>query len=308
MLNTSVAAIISTISGLLEAGTRPWVKPWDGGTGLTGMPLRHNGVEFTGSNRFWLMLKNLEHSSPYWLTYKQAQELGGQVRKGEKSCHALLATTSVKEKPEASDGEMDVRRFYKTYPVFNADQIEDLPSNFYPTTIVANKTAHEITAEALALRQKLDRFPITRIVGNSAYYSPAQDLICLPPAADFHTLQDAFATELHELIHATGANHRTGRRQALKEKKWTSGETYYAYEELVAELGSIIASYWLGIPPNQSVMENHASYLASWSSLMTDRPTSFLTASHMAEQAAQYLMKTIGEAPANDDELIEEAA
>lgn len=308
MLNASVAAIISTITGMLEAGTRPWVKPWDAGTAPLGMPLRHNGMEFTGSNRFWLMLKSIEYSSPYWLTYKQAKELGGQVRKGEKSCHALLATTSLKEKQDGSNGEMDVRRFYKTYPVFNADQIENLPSHFYPGTILTNKTPHEISAETLELRQKLDRFPITRIVGKSAYYSPAQDLICLPPTADFHTLQDAFATELHELIHATGANHRTGRRQALKDKKWSSGETHYAYEELVAELGSIIASYWLGIPPNQSVMENHASYLASWSNLMTDRPTSFLTASHLAEQAAQYLMKAIGEAAANDDEVIEEAA
>src|SRR5690606_1712277 len=120
----------------LENGVRPWLKPWNAehAAGRITRPLRANGVAYRGINILMLWASAVEKgfAAPLWLTYKQAQELGGQVRKGEKGSPVVYANTITRTEQDADTGE-DVERnipFMKAYTVFNAEQVDGLPAHF----------------------------------------------------------------------------------------------------------------------------------------------------------------------------------
>ena len=126
--------ITQEIIARLEAGTKPWIKPWRGVP--VSRPLRACGIPYRGMNVFWLwMVADMcGYASPFWMTYNQASKLGGQVRKGEKSTIAIFYKSYTKEVEAPDTGETtdEARRVLKSYPVFNADQVEGLPERFYP--------------------------------------------------------------------------------------------------------------------------------------------------------------------------------
>lgn len=278
--------ITAAIIAKLEQGTKPWVKPWRGLP--VARPLRACGMPYQGMNTFWLWMiaDAAGYASPYWMTYRQCQKLGGQVRKGEKSTIAIFYKTYEKE-VESPKGEDDTetRRVLKAYSVFNADQCDDLPQTYYPKPPLA-----PVAPEGR--QERLDRFfgsvgADLRHHGCEAYYEPVRDRITMPPCGLFGAYEHYYATLAHELSHWTGHSSRLDRN--LKSR---FGSEAYAAEELVAELSSAILGAELGLPVAH--LDHHASYIASWLELLKSDDRAILTAAARAEEAAGLLMRLGG--------------
>lgn len=275
----------------LKAGVRPWVRPWTSAF-LDDRPLRANGERYSGINYFWLDLMRNSHGydSPYWMTYKQAEELGGQVRKGERSQIALFYKTGVTKGTGTPTDQYDPAnpehegghhyRMLRYYPVFSASQIDGLPDHYYarPLESAIPKSEH---------RAKIDAYfaniPATiKHGGDQAFYSPTWDHIQMPPPAAFHTYEDYSSTLAHELTHWTGGETRLNRTFGRRMQ-----DPKYQFEELVAEMGSHQISRYLGLP--DFVHDKEASYIASWIKGMTDEKTAILAAAAKAFEAFEYL-------------------
>jgi len=287
------ARITAAIIEKLEAGTRPWVKPWRGVP--VSRPLRSCGTPYRGMNTFWLWMvaEAAGFASPYWMTYRQCHALGGQVRKGEKSTIAIFYRTYDKQ-VEGENGEEDTetRRVLKAYAVFNADQCDDLPVLYRPQPLVepAEPTGREARLDAFfgAIDAEL------RHHGSEAYYEPSIDRITMPPAALFDGYDHYYATLAHELSHWTGHGSRLAR-----DLKNRFGSEAYAAEELVAELSAAILGAELGLPVAH--LDSHASYVAHWLALLKSDERAILTAAAKAEEAATYVLAQGGRSAVNPD-------
>lgn len=289
MTNPSIYdRVTSKIVADLEKGVRPWVRPWSAEnlTGQVSRPLRFNGESYHGINvvTLWIDAACKGYHSPRWLTYKQARELGGQVRKGEQGSPVVYADRFTK-KDRDSNGDEVAREipFLKTYTVFNAEQIDGLSQEFYVTTpepTLAHWPKHQ-TAENL-VRQ----IPATiKHGGLRAYYSEGTDHVQLPPSETFRDSEAYYATLLHELTHWT--KHSTRLDRDFGRKRF--GDNGYATEELVAELGAAFLCADLGI--TLEVREDHASYLVSWLQVLkADSKAIFAAAAH-AQKACDFLSK-----------------
>ncbi|KSV64872.1 hypothetical protein N185_34360 [Sinorhizobium sp. GW3] len=268
----------------LEAGTRPWMQPW-GACGSPVRPLRHNGVAYRGINTILLWMTGAEsgYSSSYWMTFRQAQELGANVRKGEKGTLVVYANAIERKEADDEGGEVERRiPFMKGYTVFNADQIDGLPSQY-------DSVAREPSdGEGRQRIEAADRFFANlgadiRHGGNKAFYHPAGDFIQMPPFEAFVSAETQATTLGHECIHWTMKASRLDRN--LGREKW--GDEGYAKEELVAELGSVFLSADLGL--SIEPREDHAAYIASWLKVLkNDKRAVFQMAAH-AERAVAYL-------------------
>ncbi|MDP9632972.1 UNVERIFIED_ORG: antirestriction protein ArdC [Ensifer adhaerens] len=276
-------SITSRIVEQLEAGTRPWMQPW-GACGLPVRPLRHSGIAYRGINTvlLWMTAAEQGYSSPYWMTYKQALELGAQVRKGEKS--TLVVYANAIERKETNDAGEEIERripFMKGYSVFNAEQIDGLPEQYHAQPSEASAAGKERIEAA-------DRFfgnlgADIRHGGNRAFYHPGGDFIQMPPFEAFVSAETHATTLGHECCHWTMSSTRLDRN--LGREKW--GDEGYAREELVAELGSVFLAADLGL--SIEPREDHAAYIASWLKVLkNDKRAVFQMAAH-AERAVTFL-------------------
>ena len=270
----------------LEQGVRTWIKPWhvEHAAGRITRPLRHNGTPYRGMNILLLwgeaVLKG--YAAPIWMTYKQSQELGGQVRKGEHGSLVVYANSITKT--ETDENGADVEReipFMKGYVVFNVEQVEGLPAHYYakpenplPLSERIENVDHFLTETRAEIRHG----------GNMAYYAPGPDAIQLPPFEAFKDKESYYATALHELTHWTKHEKRLNRdfgRQRF-------GDTGYAREELVAELGAAFLCADLGITPE--IREDHAAYLGHWLNVLREDKRAIFSAAAHAQRAADYLV------------------
>lgn len=272
----------------LARGVAPWRKPWTSAARPT-RPLRADGQAFSGMNA--ILLSTLQASrgfvSSHWLTYNQALERGGQVRKGERAAPALLYKTRVVEGEEAGESDDRVLRFLKCYAVFNAEQIEGLPED------VLSKPGPD---PEVALSEDIERiragFPVpVTYGGDRACYYWLTDRITMPYRASFDSDADFVATLLHEFAHATGAKSRLDRFPT------SDCMSDYAREELVAELASHLLSLQLGVSPSQAVFRNHVAYIDHWAQFLKDRPTELLKAAGKAQAATDFILQFCPSAP-----------
>lgn len=280
------ARVTAKIVADLERGVRPWLKPWsaDHAAGKITRPLRHNGIPYKGINviMLWSASVTRGFACPLWLTFKQALELGGHVRKGESG--ELVVYADRITRTETDDKGEEVEReipFMKGYTVFNAEQCEDLPAHYYARA--------EPPALAPAARiTRADRFFAAtgadiRHGGTRAYYAEGPDYVQMPPFETFRDAESHAATLAHELTHWT----KNGKRLARDFGRVRHGDEGYAKEELVAELGSAFLCADLEITPE--VREDHAAYIAFWlEALKNDKRLIFSAAAH-AQRAADYL-------------------
>lgn len=296
------ARITHQIVARLEAGTKPWIKPWRGVA--VSRPLRACGIPYKGMNVFWLWLvaDTCGFGSPYWMTYRQAQTLGGQVRKGEKSTIAIFYKNYTKQvdAPESGGPDEETRRVLKAYPIFNAEQVDGLPERFHPA---ATLELVEPAGRQAALDAFFAAMPAElRHQGDSAHYEPALDRITMPPAPLFSGYDHYYATLAHELSHWTGHASRLNR-----DLKHRFGTAAYAAEELIAELSSAILGAELGLPVAH--LDNHASYIDHWLKLLKADDRAILTAAAKAEEASGLLLKLGGhDAGIDEDADAAEAA
>jgi antirestriction protein ArdC len=276
--------ITDLILSKIEQGVLPWRRPWRR-TGDEGPPLRVNGVRYSGINSLylWLVADMRGYPSRYWMTYRQAQELGGQVRKGEKSSPSIYFNSVEKTETDETSGEEQTKsvRFMRAYSVFNASQIDGLPEHFYPRKLPAAEISpSEKQAQIDAF---FDPIPIeVRHGGNQAFYSPAGDFVQLPHLHAFESADLYAATRGHELGHATGAPHRLARTFGKR-----FGDKAYAFEELVAELTSARICYELRLPCE--LHDSHASYIDHWASILASDKSAIITAAAKADQAFNFL-------------------
>jgi antirestriction protein ArdC len=296
-------AVTDRIVAALEAGTRPWQKRWNNVAGSPGgLQLRSNGAEYRGINQLLLSLTSMEcgYGSPYWLTFKQALELGGNVRKGERSTEIVFYKKLTVEDRDAPEGEGREKQIpmLRSYRVFNADQCEGLPERYSaklePVTVADTKKRDE-AAEA-ALRSSGAEI---REGGNRACYSPGHDVVLMPTFAQFLDVGAYLATLAHELTHWTGHKSRLDRL-----KLTPFGTPEYAREELVAEIGSAFVCARLGIAGEH--IDNHAAYLASWLKVLRGDKRAIFKAAALAQTAADLVLANAGTGAAELEEESEE--
>ena len=195
------AHVTDSIIASIEAGTPAWRKPWTGDKGGAPFPLRSNGEPYSGINvlMLWLAADAKGYRAARWFTYKQAQEAGGQVRKGEKSSTVVKYGTF--EREDADTGEERRLPYLKAYRVFNAEQIDGLPAEYYGTPA---EPARDLGTEA---DPALDAFfaatgaDIRTSDEPQAFYNPGEDFIHMPPIATFHSAAGFYATLAHEACH-----------------------------------------------------------------------------------------------------------
>ena len=270
----------------LEKGVKPWTQPWNAAhvAGPVSKPLRHNGQAYAGINILMLWVSAMERgfSAPIWMTYRQAQELGGQVRKGEKGSPVVYAGAIEKTEEDDKTGE-EIERvipFLKSYTVFNVQQIDGLPEHF---TAKAEKTGDPEARIAEAERFFEATGAEIAHGGDRAFYAPGPDRMQMPEFEDFRDAGSYYATRAHETVHWTGHKKRLNRD--FGREKW--GDAGYAREELVAELGAAFVCADLGIELEDR--EDHASYIASWLTVLkNDKRAIFQAAAH-AQRAAEFL-------------------
>lgn len=272
--------LTNRIIAALEQGVRPWQKEWNGGTSAFARPLRSDGTPYRGVNtlNLWLAKEERGFKSDYWFTYKKAQELGAQVKKGAKSESAFYVS-SFKVEEQGTDAR--TVPFLKAYAVFNADEIEGLPAKFYgseaPILTVAHNTRHE-ASEAFIAAAGAD----VRHGGDRAYYHHKGDFVQLPHFESFFTAEGYYSTAFHELAHWTGAEKRLNRTKGK-----FFGDSNYAFEELVAELSAAYLCADLGV--TNIPRDDHAAYIGHWIKCLKDDPRAIFKAASLAEKAVGYL-------------------
>jgi antirestriction protein ArdC len=277
--------VTNEIVAQLEAGTRPWIQPWQAGhaAGEVSRPLRFNALPYRGINvlLLWLAAMRSRFTCPLWMTYRQAAELGGQVRRGEKASLVVYASKLTRHET-GDDGEEQEYEvpFLKNYSVFNCEQIDGLPARYYAQA--------ERTLQATQRIERAERFFANtrahiRHGGSIAYYSPAGDHVQMPPFQSFSDAESYYATLLHELIHWTRHPSRLARE--FGRKRW--GDEGYSLEELVAEMGAAFLCADIGITPE--VRDDHAAYIASWLKVLKQDKRAVFTAAAHAQRAADYL-------------------
>lgn len=271
----------------LEAGTPPWVRPWSGEAD----PFPRNALSqrpYRGINNLLLgMEAHVQgYTSNQWLTFKQAQSLGGHVRKGERSSLIIFYEARMVEKAEAdpvAEGSEPEKRFIpliKVFNVFNLDQIDGLPESHQPQ-------ATDFSWEAGATPEQIIEASgaVIRHQGFKAFYSPSNDVIYLPGRSTFADGGAYYNTALHELTHWTSHASRLDRKLGKR-----FGDTAYAMEELIAEMGAAFLSAHCRLDGTLQ----HASYLSSWLDVLHRDKRAVFVAAAQAQKAADYLLIQAG--------------
>jgi len=291
------AAITERFIEQLRAGCVPWQRTWQSAANLI------SGKAYRGINA--LTLGSATFGSPYWMTFRQAHELGGYVRKGEKSSpviyYKFLAKRDGNGNPVfTSKGRPAYIPFIRWSNVFNLEQAEGIssPTSTSGPTPTPTPLRRLDRAEALVREAKL--CPV-RNEGFAATYSPTEDLIRMPAPATFHSSEDYFHTLFHEMTHATGHASRLDREGITNVVRF--GSERYSKEELIAELGAAFLSNDAGILDSVR-FENSAAYLQSWIKKLKDDPTMIVSAASHAQRGFDWVA---GRSPDEQESLHNQA-
>lgn len=269
--------ITDRITALLEAGVCPWVKPWNA---EAGMPRNlFSQREYRGIN-IW-MLGAQSYSSPFWATYRQVEQAGGQVRKGEKSTPIVFWKVGVGEDEET--GKTRRTFLLRHYWVFNAAQVDGIAVPVLPEDVTYEHTPLEQCEKVVT------NYPLrpTILHGDSrAYYRPSTDSIHMPDMQLFSQAERYYSTLFHEMTHSTGHKDRLNRATLVDAVRF--GDRSYAKEELVAEMG---AAYLCGVTGivNETV-DNSAAYLAGWLKTLRNDPKMLVQAAGAAQKAVDHIL------------------
>lgn len=283
-------SVTDRIVAALEAGAAPWIKPW--ANDRSGGTMPHNAVSGRGYHGInVLLLWGAEqangYTSPAWLTFKQAADCGGNVRKGEKGTQIVF--WRFRQVTDSATGETRNVPMLRTFYVFNIAQCEDLE---LPKRRNVREPIGPTEIDALIALTGAD----ISHGGDVACYMPSRDAISMPHRAAFKTIDGYHATLLHELTHWTGHKSRCARDLSGR-----FGNAAYAAEELIAEMGSAFLCATLGVRLEQL---QHADYIATWIKVLKDDNRAIFTAAKAAQTAADYVLTACGMLagdPADDD-------
>ncbi len=286
--------LVDSLIALLEAGTTPWRREWDGAGGGHHVNLL-SGRRYRGANPALLSLgMHLRGSAlPYWCGFAEAKKLGIVPRRGSRAVHVLRPQVHQRDATELVEpGSSAAARSWVSYrpvAVFNA---ADLVGEELAERIQARRWAEGLgqrsEPERLAAAEAvLGDWPVpVRFSGDRACYRPALDRIELPERAAFHSAAALYATWAHEAVHSTGHSSRLNRDLSGGMGAEGDGGRAYAREELVAELGAVLLGDRLEIG---SAMANHAAYLGHWIELLRSSPKALLQVLGDARRAADLI-------------------
>ena len=272
--------VTARIVAELEAGRVPWVQPWGRSDAPVALGLPKNaltGNTYSGINILilWHHVVRAGFATQTWLTYRQAQEMGGQVMKGERgvtACHADTFIPKDERERAALDGNEPERVSYlKRFSLFNVEQCQGLPDDVSANPAPLPEAKIVPQAEQLIAATGAD----FRIGGTRAFYVPTQDFIRVPPQPAFHEQINYYRTCFHELGHWTGHESRLARDLSP-----SFGSKRYAREELVAEMASAFICASLSITPTV----RHADYIGSWLEVLKEDSRAIFRAASQALQ------------------------
>lgn len=275
----------------LEQGIVPWVKPWKNlqTGGPCGLPMNPTtGNTYSGINILLLWIAGGEsgHASQSWMTYRQASQIGGQVRKGEKATQIVKvgswSPNDEKQRAQEAGEDAATRSYLKRFSVFNVSQIEGLPDEFYPVPVDPELLAPANPVPAIEQLLK-DTGADFRIGGNDAFFVPSADFIQVPPQSAYSDPIEYYVTCLHELTHWSGAKTRLDRNF-----KSTDGSKDYAREELVAEMGAAFLCAHFGVKP----VLRHAEYIGHWLKVLQGDNRAIIAAASAASKAVEFILAT----------------
>ena len=276
--------ITDRIVSLLESGVVPWRQPWTG----DGEPRNlSSGKAYRGVNTFLLGCSS--YSSCYWLTYKQARERGGHVRKGERGTPVVFWKW-FKTGDKATDAETTTETtpdkrppcMVRYYTVFNVTQCDGLE---YPTPETRDTSATIPACEAIV--DNMPHRPTIDHGGDRACYAPITDVVSMPDRARFNSDETYYETLFHELTHSTA--HKTRCARKSESKDWHPfGSQDYSKEELVAEIGSAYLCNISGIVDR--TIDSSAAYIAGWLKRLRDDKRCVITAAAQAQKASDYIL------------------
>jgi antirestriction protein ArdC len=280
------AIVTEKIINLLESGIVPWRKPWTS----TGLPRNLVSKKpYKGVNYF--LLSATKYLSPFWLTYRQAAELGGNVRKGEESTIVVFWKVEGSKRSnenlevEETDAKNRRRFLLRFYRVFNLEQCE-LPQAVLDKLPKIETYQHDPIEAAERIIANMPNPPEIQFAGSKAFYSPITDRITLPPRELFSSAEEFFGTLAHEASHASGHPKRLNRESIAEAAPF--GSPTYSFEEIVAEMSAAYLCAEARISP--AVIDNEAAYIQGWLKKIRSEKRLVVIAAAQAQRAADYIL------------------
>lgn len=271
--------IADQIASALERGIAPWRRPWRVTRGA-GLPTNHStDRRYSGINvvilAYTQMVRGFETS--LWMTYRQAQAIGGQVRKGERGARILVVKPVKRRAPE--DGQDAEYLMARSATVFNLDQIDglELPA-------VEPVAVEPIAAAEALVSSYLASGPSVAHRGSRACYTPILDAITMPDRDAFESPAAYYSTLFHEIGHSTGHGSRLDRDLTSLANVHT-----YAREELVAEFAAAYLRAHAGII-DETEVEQSAAYMRGWASKIREDPRVLTWAASQAQKAVDHVL------------------
>ena len=267
------ATITDRMIAEMESGIIPWRKPWM----ASGSAISH----ITGKPYSLLNQMLLGRAGEY-LTFKQVQQEGGYVRKGERA--KMVVFWRWIDKEDEKTGEITQVPFLKYYNVFHIDQCEGISAKYaqkLTETADADETAENIIADYV----RREGVVIKNQEGNQAYYQPATDTVVLPLMNQFGETAEYYSTAFHELTHSTGHMKRLNRLDATAH---FGGESY-SKEELVAEIGSAALVFHAGLETSHS-FKNSTAYIQNWLQVLKNDKRFIVSAAGKADKAVNLIL------------------
>ena len=260
----------------LEKGVIPWRKPWT----EAGLPKNLiSGKQYRGIN-VWL-LASLNYEQNYFLTFKQAKELGGSVRKGEES-HEVIFWKQL-ERENAVTKKTEIIPLLRYYNVFNIAQCEGIPKEKLPPVVERNNDPIKSCEEII---EKMPNRPEIRHNEHRAYYNILRDYVNMPEAKTFVNSESYYGALFHELVHSSGHINRLSRKELTDMKGF--GSESYSIEELTAEMGACYLKSYAGIPIEN--LENSAAYIHGWLTKLKKDKKFIVYASAQAQKATDFIL------------------
>lgn len=267
-------------AGKGEKALAPWRKPWHGGFQPMNLVSKK---PYRGMNAFLLAMMDFE--TPYFVSYKQAKQLGGTVKKGEKGVPVIFWKVSVFKKDQNGNELDEPKKLFllRYYTVFNISQTEGIDEKKIPKLKEREFNPIE-EGEAIILNMPNRPELSHSSTDTRAYYRPSTDSVNLPKKELFTGDAEYYTVAFHELIHSTGHTTRLNRKEVMDLNLFGSHD--YSIEELVAEMGAVFLCNQIGI---ESTFDNSIAYLKSWLKKFQDDTKMLVTASARAQKAVDYI-------------------
>jgi len=267
--------ITNSFINALQNDNAPWLRPWKQNGRAANNMIPHNaatGRAYNGINTMLLWMYGTQYATQGWLTYNQAKTLGGHVKKGEFGTSIVF--WSMFEKTDEKGNKQNIP-FIKSHTVFNIDQCEIDPAKLRALT---SPTVDETAITALAATAGAN----VQHGGDKAFYRMTSDHIQMPNQEQFDSLNSYNGTLAHELTHWTGHASRCNREFGKR-----FGDDAYAFEELVAEIGSAFICAHTGIELKEL---QHTQYVNSWIKVLKNDKKAIIHAASKAKEAMEYII------------------